>query len=541
MCPHRPHKTVFPMRRTLFLLFFAIALSSFFKKNASSFIHEKKANRPPNIIFAIADDHSFPHVSIMGNPAFKTPVFDSVARAGILFNNAFVAAPQCSPSRAAILTGRNIWQIEEAGTHQSYFPKKYPVFTEAIEKNGYFVGFTGKAWGPGNFEDSGWKQNPVGKEYNNRNLEKKTIKGTSINDYAANFKEFLKEKPAEKPFFFWYGAFEPHRVYEEGSGAKAGYQANENTVPKFLPNTDLVKNDMLDYALEINWFDTQLGKMLQMLRESGELDNTIIIITADNGMAFPYAKANLQEYGTHVPLAICGSKINGKNRVVNDLISMMDLAPTVLDLTQTPHFQGITGKSMLPILKQNKSGIVDKSREFVLSGRERHTHARPDNLGYPARAIRTKDYLYIKNLKPDLYPAGDPPPTDNKIALENPKLKPITIGYEDIDDSPTKQLMIQQKAQYPALFTLGFEKRDAVQLYDIKKDPFCLNDISKQPNMVAVCRELDKKLTQKLIEQNDPRMTAKGDIFESYPRFGPMKPFEGFKEHGKVNEKYRNK
>jgi N-sulfoglucosamine sulfohydrolase len=318
-------------------------------------------------------------------------------------------------------------------------------------------------------------------------------------------------------------------------------KADKLVIPPFLPNDEIVKNDMLDYALEINWFDTQLGKMLQMLREKGELDNTIIIITADNGMAFPYAKTNLQEYGIHVPLAICGAGINGKSRKNDDLISMMDLAPTILDLAHVPHFEGITGKSMFPILKSTQSGIIDKQREFVLVGRERHTHARADNLGYPARAIRTHQYLYIKNLKPNLMPMGDLPPTDPNLALQNPKLAPITEGYEDIDASPTKTFMINNKAKFPELFKMSFEKRDAIQLYDIKKDPFCMNDISKQKNMQSVCAKLDKKLIEKLIEQNDPRMTANGDIFESYPRFGPMRPFAGFKEQGKYNDKYRKK
>ena len=521
----------------LFLVVGLICLS----KNGSAQIQKSK-KRPPNILFAIADDQSYPHSSIYGQKIFHTPAFDRVAANGILFNNAFVAAPQCSPSRAAILTGRQIWQLEEAGTHASYFPNKFPVFTNALEASGYFIGFTGKPWDPGNFIDAGWKQNPVGPEYNR--IEFTSVPTTEISkiDYASNFEVFLSQKPSDQPFFFWYGSKEPHRNYEEGSGAKAGLDINAVSVPPFLPNTDLVKNDMLDYALEIEWFDTQLGKMIKMLEAAGELDNTIIVVTADNGMPFPYAKANLQEYGIHVPLAMSGPGIKGKQRKVDDLVSLIDLAPTFLDLAGVKHFEGITGKSLVSILSSNKSGFLDKSRSFILTGRERHSHSRPDNVGYPARAIRTNKYLYIKNFKTDRWPLGDPASLNKVVMTERTgDMKPILEGYEDIDDSPTKSFMIKNKSNYLKLFNIGFEKRNAEELYDIQKDPFCLNDISNQSDVSIIKAQLKSKLEVSLTTQGDPRMLGNGDIFDSYPRFGLMRPFEGFKKRGKYNPAFIKK
>ena len=526
------------MKKILLLLPLFVLMLLAFQQKTSVLQGNKKAKRPPNILFAIADDQSYPHASAYGQKAFRTPVFDSVAAQGILFNNAFVAAPQCSPSRAAILTGRNIWQLEEAGTHASYFPKKFPVFTDALENSGYFLGFTGKPWSPGNFKDAGWSRNPVGPEYNSRQLQPPTT-GISKTDYAANFKDFLTEKPSDKPFFFWYGGQEPHRDYEEGSGAAAGLSANQLKVPTFLPNNELVKNDMLDYALEINWFDKQLGKMLQLLEAAGELENTIIVITADNGMPFPYAKANLQEYGTHVPLAICGPFVNGKNRKVDDLVGLIDLAPTFLDLAEVKYFEGITGKTLMPILSSTKSGNIDASRQYVLTGRERHSHARPDNMGYPARAIRTKDFLYIKNFKTDRWPLGDPPPQYKTSIAGDKDMKPISEGYEDIDDSPTKSFMIKNQKDWAQLFHIGFEKRGSAELYDMKTDPYCLNNLSKSAKMKPILTKLITLLEKKLTEQGDPRMTGNGDIFDSYPRFGLMRPFDGFKERGKYNPKFK--
>ncbi|MGI9138121.1 MAG: sulfatase family protein, partial [Sediminibacterium sp.] len=512
-----------------------------FSPNISA--QSKKINkRPPNILFAIADDQSYPHSSIYGQKIYHTPAFDRIANNGILFNNAFVAAPQCSPSRAAILTGRQIWQLEEAGTHASYFPNKFPVFTNALESSGYFIGFTGKPWDPGNFIDAGWKRNPVGPEYNRKEFQSVPTSGISKTDYASNFEEFLSQKSADQPFFFWYGSKEPHRVYEEGSGAKSGLDLNGISVPPFLPNTEVVKNDMLDYAFEIEWFDLQLGKMIKLLEAAGELDNTIIVVTADNGMPFPYAKANLQEYGIHVPLAISGPGIIGKNRKVNDLVSLIDLAPTFLDMAGVKHFDGITGKSLVPIFLSNKSGNVDKSRSFILTGRERHSHARPDNLGYPARAIRTQEYLYIENFKTDRWPLGDPASLDKMVITDKTgDMKPILEGYEDIDDSPTKSFMIKNKSNFSKIFKLGFEKRKSEELYDIQKDPYCLNDLSEQMNLSKIKAQLKNQLEISLTNQADPRILGNGDIFDSYPRFGLMRPFEGFKKRGKYNPAYIKK
>jgi len=495
----------------------------------------EKNRRPLNILFAIADDQSFPHASSYGMNAFRTPAFDRVAQSGVLFRNAFVTAPQCSPSRASILTGLPIWQLEEAGTHSSYFPKKYPVFTDALEASGYVVGYTGKGWGPGNWKEGGWPRNPVGTEYNQSVFGEVAPGGVSKTDYVENFKTFLQDKSDDAPFLFWFGAHEPHRIYEYGSGRRAGLQPTDLTLPGFLPPTDSVMTDMLDYALEIAWFDDQLGKMLDLLEERGELDNTIVVVTADNGMPFPHAKAALHEYGIHVPLAISGPVVSKPGRIVDDLISLIDLAPTLLELCNLTEEDGMTGRSLVPLLTSEKDGIIDTTRNFILAGRERHTHARPDNAGYPARALRNRQYLYIRNMKPERWPMGDPPPLHQEKNRTDADLKPIVHGYEDIDDSPTKDFMLDHADQWPALFSIAFGKRDTEELYDLAADPYCVEDLSDDKAYTVVLETLRRQLEDELRAQGDPRMGPQGDIFDSYPRFGRMRPFDGFKERGEYN------
>lgn len=505
-----------------------ILAASLFGGMTSSNLCAQKNNasqRRPNILFAISDDQSYPYTSAYGARGLKTPAFDLVAKTGILFNNAFVAAPQSSPSRAAILTGMNIWQLEEAGTHSSYFPKKFVVFTDLLSQSGYMVGYTAKAWGPGNFQDAGWIQNPVGKAYNQKRFETVPTSGINRNDYSGNFIDFYAQKPGDQPFFFWYGSTEPHRAYEEGSGLRSGKKLTDALVPDFLPADSVVMSDILDYYLEIEYFDSHLMKIIEFLKEKGELENTIIVVTADNGMPFPASKANLMEYGTHVPLAVSWpDKIHG-GRISDDLVSMTDLAPTFLESAGIKNPVKMAGKSLSKILYGTGNGISDPTRDYILTGRERHSHARADNTGYPARAIRTHEYLYILNLKPDRWPAGDPVPEGSDI----------WPGYHDIDNSPAKSFILNNKSHFPLHFSLGYEKRPEEQLYDIVNDRGCTKNLAGLQAYQSVKDDLRRQLLRSLDRQGDPRIKGTGDIFDSYPRFGSMRDFPGYKEEGKYN------
>ena len=481
--------------------------------------------RQPNILFAISDDQSWLHTGIGGCKYVNTPGFDRIAREGVLFTNAYSAAPHCSPSRAAILTGRHIWQLEEAGTHASSFPRKYKSVTELLASNGYEVGYTGKPWGPGNWKVSGWVQNPVGPEFNEITMP--VPEGVRDTDYSENFKAFLQKRDLSKPFFFWYGASEPHRPYLKGIGLKQGKRAGDVKVPGFLPDTPEIRSDLLDYAFEIDWFDSHLVRILDTLEKQGELDNTLVIVTSDNGMPFPRAKANMYEFGVHLPLAMRWPRKIRSGRVVDDLVSFVDFGPTLLNVAGLSVHPQMTGKSLLNLLKSKASGSIDTSREFVLSGRERHTHARPDNLGYPSRAIRFGEYLYIHNFAPDRWPAGNP------TGSGEPE------GYHDIDPCPTKTFMLENRLKYEHLFNLAVQQRPMQELYNVVNDPDCINNLANDPDYKETTLKLKDKLFSKLTEQQDPRVMGNGDIFESYPRFSPMRQFKGFKKRDEYNPRYQ--
>ncbi|MFN7934918.1 MAG: sulfatase [Bryobacteraceae bacterium] len=478
--------------------------------------------RRPNILFAISDDQSYPHTSAMGDRVVKTPAFDRVAADGVLFRQAYSLSPGCAPSRAGLLTGRFPWQIEEAGTHASLFPRKLAVYPEILQQNGYFVGLTGKGAGPTNFKDAGWPHNPAGPSFDQVRATG-LDKALSGNDYAGNFQAFLQARGKDQPFCFWYGGTEPHRAYAKGSGRKSGKRIEDVVVPPFLPDTEEVRSDLLDYYLEIEHFDRHLGRMLEELRKRGELENTLVVATADNGMSFPGSKATMFDYGIHLPLAAMWQAQGKGGRSCTDLVSFADFAPTFLEAAGVPKPPQMVGRSLLPVLRSSRSGAIDPERKRIFSGRERHSHARFDNLGYPARAMREGNYLYVWNMKPDRWPAGDPG------------------GFADIDGGPTKDWMMahRDEPKVKPLFELGFGKRPEEQLFDVTKDPGCLSNLAAHPAHAATRKAMRATLEKALAGQKDPRVTGNGDIWERYPRYSAMRPeLGGFAERGKYNEKY---
>ncbi len=489
----------------------------------------------PNILFCISDDQSFPHASAYGYEAISTPAFDRVADSGVLFMNGFAPSAGCSPTRAAFLTGRYIWQIEHAGTHASKFLPKYKTYQQMLETAGYWIGYTGKGWGPGDWRDSGREQNPAGPVFSTHYME--TEPEIAPNDYATNFADFLDQRPEGKPFSFWFGAKEPHRSFDPGIGERNGIDFSKIVVPPFLPDTPEIREDLADYLYEIQWFDMHLGRMLDELEKRGELENTLIIITSDNGMAFPYAKANMVEYGIHMPLAVAWPKKIPGGRTALDVVNLIDLTATIYEATGVapPTQYPLSGKSLLTALMSQADGQLDPSNDATFSGRERHSSVRYNSLGYPQRCIRTHEYLYVLNLRPERWPAGAPQTygagnyaTDEEI--QNKILGKMHHAYEDIDDSPAKTLLTITGREDPTIrpfFELAVGMRPERQLFNIVDDPGCLNNLADDPAYAEIVANLHKRLIKKLAETDDPRIVDidQGDIFETYLRYSSLRWF----------------
>lgn len=473
----------------------------------------------PNILFCIADDQSFPHASAYGTTWVKTPAFDRVAREGLLFMRAYTPNAKCGPSRSCVLTGRNSYQLEAAANHNAYYPKGYRTFMEALGRNGYFVGYTGKPWAPGNMgEIDGHPRLLNGPAYNEIKDEPPTSEISPI-DYAANFAAFLRRRPKGEPFCFWYGGHEPHRPYEFMSGARINHAKPEDIPHVFgmWPDDATVRNDLLDYAEEIQYFDQHLGRMLDQLAAAGELDNTIVVVTSDNGMPFPRSKGTAYEISNHMPLAIRWPKgIRDPGRRVEGYVSHIDFAATFLDVAgltaAAAGMEPIQGKSLVPIFEDPAAGaLTAPGRDEMIIGQERHDVGRPDDVGYPIRGLYHDGFLYLCNFEPSRWPMGDP----------------IT-GYLNTDGGPTKSLVLAQNRLgiNHWMWVLDFDRRPAEELYDLRRDPECLDNRIAEPALQARRKDMQAHLFQELREQGDPRMRGEGAVFDRYPYGQPaMKDF----------------
>ena len=462
------------------------------------------ATNRPNILLLLADDWAWPHASSLGCADLQTPTFDRLAREGVLFRHAHVAAPSCSPSRAAMLTGQWPWRLGEAANLHAAIPPRFAVYPDLLANAGYFVGRTGKGYGPG--ADTGRPHNAAGAGF-------------------PNFAAFMAQRPAGQPFCFWLGAHQPHRPYQADAGLAAGHHPAAVTVPPYLPDTEMVRRDICDYYHEVEVFDHLAGAAVAELERRGELDRTLIVITGDNGWPFPRSKATCYDTGTHQPLAVrWGDRVPG-GRVVEDFVSLADLAPTFLAAAGLTPPAEMTARSFLEVLLGGRAGWVDPARGHLLTGMERHTsHGRTDGdqtgVGYPMRTLLTRDFHYLRNFRPGRWPAGNPP-----SAGRTPDFAAFAAntyaGFADVDAGRAKA-WVATHPDDPA-FARAFGLRPARELYDLRTDPFEMHNVAADPAYAAQVADLDRRLMAELAATGDPRATpgADADAFDHYPARGP--------------------
>lgn len=439
----------------------------------------QKQKIKPNILILMSDNQSWNHLGCYGDRVIKTPVIDELAKNGVRFTNAYCSAPSCAPARAAMLTGQDFFRLEEAANLWGTFPKKYKVYTQLLMENGYLVGSEGKGWGPGNYEAGGWEHNPAGKQYN-------------------SFEEFYNEKERNQPFCYWFSSRDPHRPYKTEGWKDFGDEIQYINVPPYLPDVPDVKKDIGDYYAEIQNFDRDVGAYIQLLKEYGELQNTLIVVCSDNGWQMPRGLANCYDFGTRIPLVVYMPSRYGGSRVVDDFVSLNDFAPTFLELAGIPVPKEMNAKSFLDIMQSDQEGLIDETRNFIVTGRERHAFVRQNGKGYGMRAIRTNDFLYIRNYDYEQWPAGDPPLFGDVDAhmLHYPSLTKMYI------------LKNKENKDVKRFFELGFEKRQEEELYDLKNDPYQMNNVAGLNEYREKKDKLSTQLTDYLISNGDPRETG---------------------------------
>lgn len=457
--------------------------------------------RQPNIVFAIADDWGWPHAGAYGDQVVKTPTFDRLAAEGVLMTHAYISSPSCTPSRGAAITGQQFWRLEAGGNLWSVWPSKFAEYPRLLAEAGYFTGSYRKGWGPGEHPDSA--DNPAGKRYQ-------------------SVDEFFEARPEGQPFCFWFGASDPHRPYKKGSGEASGMDLAGVHMFAHYPDVPEIRSDVADYYWEVQRFDREVGELLARLEAMGELDNTVIAMTGDHGMPFPRGKGNLYDSGARVPLAVRWAARVPGGRTVTDFVSFTDLAPTFLEAAGLAVPAEMTGRSLVSLLTSGDDGRVEEARDHILFGRERHVTAQeaPDPGGYPMRAIRTDDFLYIRNFHPDRWPAGTP--HYEKAYREDAWLA-------DCDNSPTKTYLWEHRddPNVKRYYDLAFARRPAEELYDLTKDPDQLTNVAADPAYAETRKELADRLMAALTAAADPRASGAGDFFDQQPYLGGVPKWPG--------------
>jgi N-sulfoglucosamine sulfohydrolase len=424
----------------------------------------------PNILVLMADDWSWPHAGALGDQTVKTPTFDRLVREGVLFERAFVSSPSCTPSRMAIATGQWHWRLGEAQNLGGSLARDVPTYADLLAKAGYETGFSRKGASPSEHTYRG--TDPFGPRFK-------------------RFETFWSQRKNDAPFCFWYGSGAPHRPYDFNSGQAAGLKPEDVELPPGLPNHPTVRLDLLDYYAAVQLFDREAASILAKLEKAGELENTLVVMSGDNGMPFPRAKATLYDTGTRVPLVVRWGKQVKAGILVSDFVSLCDLAPTFLEAARITPPKVMTGQSLFPQLTSKRSGQIDATRNHALTGMARHCFP------YPRQALRTDRYLYVRNKNPEKWMTGrgpGPPQTYDFTRRHWPG------GAEafcfNVDPSPTKQYMLTHPDDpfVRGCWAQAFGPYPHEELYDLEKDPGQRHNLAQDPKRAEALRTIRGRL-----------------------------------------------
>ena len=523
------------------ILTFLLVAASLLHGHAADSTDRSAASNQPNILLLFADDLGR-YASAYADPKkpspndiISTPAFDRVAKEGALFQNAFVSVPSCTPSRAALNTGRHFFRNASHSQLHHRWQKGVPDPFDKIkgmpvtlQEGGYHIGLTYKLHmrasiigGKENIYDKAGGSLNQYSQFVTKAKDKDAAKKTILDQVRGNFLNFLAKRKPGQPFFYSFNPTNTHRKWTRGSGkALWGLDPDElkGKLPPALPDTDVIREDMADYLGEAMAFDAACTVLIAELEKLGELDNTIVVISGDHGApGFPRGKCNMHDFGSRVLLAIRWPKHIAPGRDVNRPVSLIDLAPTFLAAAGLKSQDDPNGQNLLPGIAPGSND--SKLRPWVLIGREVHVGtARKGNLPYPIRAIRTTNHLYVINFKPDRWPMGDPFAIQTDSAPSFDKLANDTYaGFRDIDASPTKAWIVEHRNDESIARFLDFawNKRPAEELYDLSKDPFQMNNLAGNPEYETVRKNLRAELMGELKANKDPRLT--NDAFDSPP------------------------
>lgn len=443
---------------------------------------------PPNILVFIADDAGM-DFGCYGNPNIKTPNIDRLAESGVKFEKAFVTSPQSSPSRTSIMTAMFAHTIGTEGLHSTIDEdtKMMPCY---FRQAGYFTGSMLKThWG----------------EHGNKQFDRMISGGYKgggdlTNETYVNYEKFIKDAGA-KPFFLWVGFIDPHRPYFRDECPQINPHDNI-PVPPYLVDDTNTKQDLADYYDEISRMDANIGKMINILESVGKLDNTVIVFLSDNGMPFPRCKGSLYDSGIQTPLIF-----SWKNHIPpyavhsNGLISLVDLAPTLLKFAGTDLGNEVYGKSFYNILFDSSK----RGRDYIFA--ERNWHDTDEYI----RCIRTEKYKLIYNAYYEV-------PHGTAIDLST------SPSWYSLKQQQRRGLLNKEQSQ------IFIAPRPMVEIYDLEKDPNELDNVADVQLYHKEGLELAKLLVDWQKETKDHtwwkrRRPDQSDRITGFPMFPARQDF----------------
>ena len=435
----------------------------------------------PNILLLLSDDHSYPFLSCYGSKNVRTPNIDRLAAEGMKLHRFFTSAPQCVPSRAALMTGRSP-VAARITRFSSPLARDEVIFPEVLrEKAGYFVGVCGRGYHLDGATRAGATMASLLDKHELRTMRDRldyvnTGPDTQVATQAA---EFLDKKPADKPFFLWANFSDPHHAWNAPSDFRPDPASLK--LPAHWPDLPDVREQLADYFAEVNRLDQSVQSVLDVLEERGLLENTIIVFTGDNGAALPHGKGSLYDPGSNVPMIVRWPGIIKPGSESHSLLSGEDLAPTLLQAAGLEPLDRMSGVSFLPLLQ----GKPHEPRKYAFVERGPHGSAPVtvgmSNSGFDlSRAVRSDRYKFIYNCTPWIPYA----PVDSAGGAAWAAIK--SAG--------------EQGSLPPGVQATYFSKpRPVYELYDLEADPAELNNLSGKPELAAVERELRTALAEKMI------------------------------------------
>ncbi|MEI2724586.1 MAG: sulfatase [Verrucomicrobiota bacterium] len=437
---------------------------------------------PPNILVVLSDDHSKPHVGCYNNPDINTPNLDRFAAQGMRFDRAYVASPQCVPSRAAILTGRSPVRIQMT-RFSAPLPLDVRTFPEWLRECGYFTGVAGR-----NYHLDGSAKMPpetaeVLERHGLRTFQQRFDFVNKDNDpkVLAVFKKFLDQVPHGKPFFLQLCFKDPHRPLDTNAIPQPHNPA-KLTLPEHYPDTAKVRADFANYYDEIARLDGYFGEVLATLEARGLASNTIVVFMGDNGASQLRGKGTLYEFGVNVPLVIRWPGKIKPGSATSELISGEDLAPTLLAAAGIAAPREMTGKSFLKLL----TGEAFTGRKHAFSERGSHssglpTHSAAFDLG---RCVVTARHKLIYN------------------ALWQLPYTPVDFSSQPFWKE-LRKLNDEEKLSAKLSRIYFSPTRPMFELYDLEKDPAEMENLADRAEVAAVEKELKAALQEWMILERD--------------------------------------